>query len=393
MSERNLLIVGTSGYGNVGDDAIALAIARLLRQVDPDCGVTILSGSPREVTRMLGFPAQDLSWSSPFNAAKLIGLIRRSDAVLIGGGGLLQDIQPHFYRAYLLTVLAAAAVKKPAMIYAAGVYPPRTSVFRGMLRIALRRAAVITVRDEFSAAALKEAGIRRRVTVTADPAITLEPPLWPSLPHDDAIPTIGVSLRPWYHLPTCPPGDHERLVKHLAACLDAVVEATNGQLLLLPMQHGGVDDDWRMQKRVLARMSHLDSVATYSSRRPLEVLGAIAGCDLIIGMRLHSNVLAAAAGVPSIGLAYDPKVGAFMKSLGCEDHIVELEDLRPETLADKATLVLRAREQIVRRIEQGRRRLVEQAWECAAAAVRLAGAQPLSVTSPSVTEEESTHAA
>jgi polysaccharide pyruvyl transferase WcaK-like protein len=289
--------------------------------------------------------------------------------------------------------LAASALGKPVMLYAAGVYPPRTTAFKEMLGLTLRRASVITVRDEFSAAALKGAGTKREVTLTADPAITLRPPLWPSLPHDIAAPTIGVSLRPWYHLPTCPAGKHERLVKDLAASLDAVVEATNGRLLLLPMQHGGTDDDLRMQKRVLARMARLDSISTYSSRRPFDVLGAIAGCDLVIGMRLHSNVFAAAAGVPSIGLAYDPKVGAFMKSLGFEDHVIELDDLHPETLADRATLVLRAREPLVHRLEEGRRRLVELAWECATTAVRLAGAQPLPAIGPSGNEEESTRVA
>ena len=33
-------------------------------------------------------------------------------------------------------------------------------------------------------------------------------------------------------------------------------------------------------------------------------------------MRLHSLILAAAAGVPSVGISYDPKVQSFITSLG-----------------------------------------------------------------------------
>ena len=54
------------------------------------------------------------------------------------------------------------------------------------------------------------------------------------------------------------------------------------------------------------------------------LLSSVAGCDMMVGMRLHALILAAAAGVPSVALAYDPKVTAFMASCGQGDAVYDL---------------------------------------------------------------------
>ncbi|MBK9203411.1 MAG: polysaccharide pyruvyl transferase family protein [Candidatus Obscuribacter sp.] len=43
------------------------------------------------------------------------------------------------------------------------------------------------------------------------------------------------------------------------------------------------------------------------------VAGSIRAADLLIGMRLHSLIMALSAEVPVIGIAYDPKVKAVME--------------------------------------------------------------------------------
>ena len=38
---------------------------------------------------------------------------------------------------------------------------------------------------------------------------------------------------------------------------------------------------------------------------PAQITGLLRCCDMVVGMRLHSLILAAGAYVPSIGLCYD----------------------------------------------------------------------------------------
>jgi polysaccharide pyruvyl transferase WcaK-like protein len=57
-------------------------------------------------------------------------------------------------------------------------------------------------------------------------------------------------------------------------------------------------------------------------------------CQLFMGMRFHSVVLASAVEVPIIGLIYMPKVRGFMRLLNCEDYSLELGKLTETSLCE-----------------------------------------------------------
>jgi hypothetical protein len=72
---------------------------------------------------------------------------------------------------------------------------------------------------------------------------------------------------------------------------------------------------------------------------PREFLSSIEACSILLGERLHSVVLAAARGVPTIMIEYQPKCRDFMASIGREEWCFRTDRLFPEELAD-ATLSL-----------------------------------------------------
>jgi polysaccharide pyruvyl transferase WcaK-like protein len=48
--------------------------------------------------------------------------------------------------------------------------------------------------------------------------------------------------------------------------------------------------------------------------------------DLMIGMRLHSLIIAAGLNVPMLAVEYDPKVRGFMTEIDCGDRSIPLSD-------------------------------------------------------------------
>ena len=384
MTEPLILIAGGYGHGNVGDDAIGMAICRLLREVAGEARIVVLGGDPLRLHQIMGEDGCVLSWRSPLRAARMLTLVRHADAVVIGGGGLLLDT-PHLYRPYLLLALAAELLGKPVMFYAVGAYPPTTRLYRLLARLTLGRAKVVTARDEFSARSITAAGIRRRVSVTADPAITLSP-LGKTAAGVDrgSRPLIGISLRPMHHDPSFEP---HALAIQLAACLDAIVDRTNARLLLIPMHFGRRDDDSLFQDLVVHAMTRPVPVEMAAYQRPNDVLAMVSRCDVVLGMRLHANVLAAAAGTPSVALAYDPKVREFMRSLGYEDRVVNLNSLEPADVAARVADLLANREHASLELHDRVEPLRAKARACALTAARLAGCTEATVESGAVALE------
>ena len=58
-----------------------------------------------------------------------------------------------------------------------------------------------------------------------------------------------------------------------------------------------------------------------------EVVAYTSQFDFILGMRLHSLIMAHAVGVPMIGLSYDPKVASFLNEVNAP-YCVDVDDLK-----------------------------------------------------------------
>jgi polysaccharide pyruvyl transferase WcaK-like protein len=90
-------------------------------------------------------------------------------------------------------------------------------------------------------------------------------------------------------------------------------------------------------------------------RSPMDIASRIQRMEAVVAMRLHAGVLAATVGIPSLMIAYDPKVSAFAKLLGAAEA-VPLEGLTAERLAEQVQAFLKNRdrhaEAVVRRKDE-----------------------------------------
>ena len=69
-----------------------------------------------------------------------------------------------------------------------------------------------------------------------------------------------------------------------------------------------------------------------TSANVTKLLPRIESCEVFIGQRLHSVVMASACGVPSIALEYQPKARDFQTSIGREDWVLSTSEISASRL-------------------------------------------------------------
>ena len=339
-------ISGYYGYGNAGDEAVLAGLATALRarRSSEELDIVALSGRPAETEAAHGIAA-----AHRYQIPGLIRALSRTDALLSGGGSLLQDVtSAHSVFYYLGVVRLAQMLGKKTMFVAQGIGPllrPRT---RRLVASVANRLDAITVRDADSATLLREIGVTcPAIEVTADPALLLAPSRAIAL--DGA--WAAVALRPWA-------GGDAALAETLARACHASLPRT--RLMAIAMQP---QVDTAVGEH-FARLRHQEGdgeVSSVSLSRPdsllvpLEpLLENLAACHMVIGMRLHALILAAACAVPAVALSYDPKVTAFMAQSGQTDAVYDLQQNDPESLT---TLLRRAWDERAARAAALRERL------------------------------------
>lgn len=300
-------ISGYFGFGNAGDEAVLYATLRGLREFYPQVEPLVLSANPGQTAAAYGVEA-----APRWPPRELGRALRRADFLLQGGGSLLQDATSLSSLLYYLGVLRLAAwLGKPAAVYAQGIGPLRRDISRRLVRRVLNRVDLIMVRDAASAALLEEIGVTRPAEVHADPALLLTP-AEANLPAGQTTllvngiyphrgPVCGFAVRPW--------DKWEDLAADLVEVMVSLKQQ-GWQLVLLNLQPA---TDRAAASNLTRRLGFAVPLVTVASVP--EWLGIMANLHLLVGMRLHALILAAVMGVPLVGLAYDPKVTAFLDAV------------------------------------------------------------------------------
>lgn len=342
--ERTVLVTGYYGFGNTGDEAILSALVEGLRQRVPSARLLVTSGDPGQTRQRYGVEA--LPWRDPLSLSEGV---RRSDLVVIGGGGLFQDyggieagtlLTPRHggVTFYAGPAILAALAYKPVALYGLGFGPLSSPEARRIVRAVAGAATRLSVRDAASRALLGQIGVAEStISVTADPAFLLAcehvrpEDILIGMGLEPKAPIVGVALRPWSR--GAEPAAWEPAV---AAALDRFVERTGGTLLFVPFEKSPWtdDDDFALASRLRRRLSHPDRAAVLSGLlAPRDTASLLAGCDLVLGMRFHAAVFALTGGTPPVAIAYDPKVEALMTRAGLSDFVEPVDGLSAASLA------------------------------------------------------------
>jgi len=325
--ESAILIAGSFGHGNTGDEAILSVVVSRLRETRPSVRLFVVGGALESIAAR--HDIDPVPWNDWSGIAELVPSV---DMVLLAGGGLFFDYGT-FDPAALLRNAApdlahfggfpvlAHLLRKPLAILGCGVGPLLSPLGRRMTRFSFRTAARASVRDEDSRALLLRIGAGP-VAVTADPAFALEPAssesvdaIFTTANVDASRPLIAVAPREGNEFGTGWEG-------HLARAVDLFARREGAQVVVLPF-HSGQDD--AVAERLRARLEGHRAVVL-GGLSPEETAGVIGRCDLVVAMRFHSLVFAVSGGTPAAALSYAPKVRSLLRGVGHEELCVDVPD-------------------------------------------------------------------
>lgn len=308
---RKILLSGYYGFNNAGDEAVLSALVKLLRGNLPDIEIVALSAAPNETAERLNIRAID-RWNKQALKRELDG------AALFGSGGgsLLQDVTSvrsvYFYTSQ---IMQARRQHVPAIVLAQGLGPLKTAPGRWLAKRALKQCRFLSWRDAGSMQLAAELGLGALPNYqVCDPVLLWEQESvsWEQESVSDG-PTAAVypnrvvlALRPW---PGLDLAEAARLVRQL--------KAAGREVVLLPFycKADGSGEDEKLAAELNERLG-ADAVQVLHPQTPEEAMREIARAGFLLGMRLHSLIMAAARGVPAAAISYDPKVTAFAQAEG-----------------------------------------------------------------------------
>lgn len=284
-----MLISGYAGAGNLGDEALLGGLLVGLRANGVDA--VVASVAPARTRTEHSVSAVDRFGGT------LVALAR-VDAVVSGGGGLLQDATSFRSLAYYLGVIAAArAARTPVAVFAQSLGPlsPRgASAVRRVLR-----GVPLGLRDAPSLELARDLGLDAHPV--GDTALLLAAPAAP----EPGAPGFGAP-KP---LVLVPRAGYPLLTDALVAVARPWA-AAGGRVRVTAVDPGRDATELHRLRRAFP------DAEPWAADRPERLLAAFDDAHAVLSGRLHGLVLGAVAGVPVAGIAYDPKVAGFGARIG-----------------------------------------------------------------------------
>lgn len=300
-----IALSGYYGFGNAGDEAVLSASVSEIRRRMPGAEIVVLSADPDATSQTHGVSAEP-RW--PVGAMRR--MIASADLLLSGGGSLLQDetsLRSLGY--YALAMELALRADVPYAILAQGLGPLNSWFGRRIAASYLRRAELVTLRDEASGELARELGVEpARVVVGADPVFLLEPMrdsearailAEGGVEADEKL--VGLVVREWR-------GAHEALPP-LARVARMATEEWGARAMIIPFQ---IPEDCEIAHELA---SLAPEAALFEQQlHPRALMAVIGQLSMLVAMRLHALIFAAAQCVPAVALSYDPKVQALCEA-------------------------------------------------------------------------------
>lgn len=341
-------------YGNRGDIASRWGLLRTLHQMGIE-DVTVFRHLPEDIPPLpypsLSYrPLRNLLLDRPARQA-----FRRAETVLWAVGLDMQDDSSLVRLLYLWNVFRLYRLLGPKIVCMfQGAGPINTAIGRTLARLALAKVNTFVARDPGTLALIKRLNPRVNAVLAHDaiflPGFEQDLNVVPAdeenlpgyLTASNKRPLIGINIRQWFHftsslLPyqfaqkTYRKRSEQRmaqLIDSMASVIASLRKDKQARILLISAYRPGVipwEDDLPWLKQIKARFAEDENVLLVDAPLSMPAYYAlISRLDLMVGMRLHSTLIALRLGVPSLNLSYTLKGGDILNAMSLSQNVLDL---------------------------------------------------------------------
>ena len=282
-----VLLFGYYGFGNLGDELLLSSITDLLliNGMKKE-QIAVLSSSPNQTENTYGIKSYNRH-----SIWEVITAIRNSKTLLLGGGGLFQDVSSkRSCLFYWLVVRLARFLGAKQWAVGQSIGPLRTEFCRFLAKDAFSLCTYRGVRDTRSLDILNDWGLKG--VLTPDYAVTLKLDIEKNREMGNS---LLLNVRKGYQSLS------DKVIKAVSAyakenVLDIIAVAFSS------------DDFELIQTYIEKRELTPKKVVIIKSMRDFETL--VVEAKLAVGMRYHFLLLACLAKIPTCAAIYDPKVAS-----------------------------------------------------------------------------------
>ena len=337
--DYDFVLSGYYGYNNIGDDALVFTVISNIMQKKHDMKICLLTKNPKKFQDWLDNYFANITAKHRYNFLSVKKAIKKSNALVFGGGTLLQDsTSGRSFGYYSWLLKTAQKLGKKTVLYANGIGPLYGKKNKIKTEELMQKLTLATIRDEDSYNYLNSMELlsseKEKIYLTADEALTVGHNKYLNAYKKDFKEYIkgdyiAISIRKWKYLDVT-------FFEKFAAAVDIICRENN----LIPVyivMHPEYD------KNISEYLSQLNSKAYCANvNGDIEkVLAIIRSAEAVISMRYHTLIFAAVYNIPMIGISIDPKIKSFLNDLyDSGDYTVEPKNFSKDILTEKFDMLM-----------------------------------------------------
>lgn len=344
---RRIVVLGSYGGGNFGNDACFEATLEWLRSAFSNASILAVCADPAITTERFGIPAVSLRiipsllprWldtlllrqpSLWLNWWACLRALKRCDLVVIAGTGVIHDFRdrPWGWPSRFLRWVIAARLRGASVWFACvGAGPVINPVSRLMMVWAAKLATRRCYRDESSRAYMSAQGVNETPSqVTGDIAFLLPAPTPSDHGAKQVVVGVGVmNYRGWRR--------NEKVYRAYIESMAHFIEWLRFKGHSVRILIGQRPTDLIAVNDLEARLGYaLMSEREREVRSYQDILNLVADTDVVVASRYHVQIAALKTRRPVLSVSYGPMNDDLMRAAGLPDFVHDIEHMDHRTL-------------------------------------------------------------